>query len=237
MQFQRSDRVQAFDNHTWSANRWLSVRFELTSILLVTSVGCAGLIMGQQSISVGFTGFLLSSTIGAYQEGTLEFCVVTQGAQKVLICALRTAMYLMRFWTRAEVALVSIGRIKEFSELESEAAVFTNETLPSSWPSGGQVVMDHVSARYAPDLPKSLDDISFTINPGEKVAVVGATGSGKSTLSLTLLRIIEACEGKTYIDGVDVSRIGLHDLRSRVTIVPQDPVSNLQRNWLSALPS
>lgn len=151
-------------------------------------------------------------------------------------CALRTAMYLMRVWTKAEVALVSIGRVKEFSDLESEAANFTNEPLPSSWPSGGKVVMDHVSARYAPDLPKSLDDICFTVNAGEKVAVVGATGSGKSTLSLTLLRIIEACEGRIHIDDVDVSRIGLHDLRSRVTIVPQDPVSPRKRDWLSPPP-
>lgn len=133
-------------------------------------------------------------------------------------------MYLMRFWTRAEVALVSVERLQEFCELDSEAPTFIDANLPNDWPRSGGLVIQDLAVRYASDLPKVLEGVSLEVAPGSKVALVGATGSGKSTLSLAIMRIVEACEGKILIDGVDVSRIGLHDLRSRITIVPQDPV-------------
>jgi ABC-type multidrug transport system fused ATPase/permease subunit len=139
-------------------------------------------------------------------------------------------MYLIRFWTKAEVALVSVERLREFCDLESEAPAFTDAELPADWPQSGELVIKDLSVRYASDLPKVLANISFQVRPGSKVAVVGATGSGKSTLSLAILRILEACEGKIVIDGVDISKVGLYDLRSRVTIVPQDPVSH--RVWV-----
>jgi ATP-binding cassette subfamily C (CFTR/MRP) protein 1 len=69
-----------------------------------------------------------------------------------------------------------------------------------------------------------LKKISFKVNPGERVGVVGRTGAGKSSLTLALFRIIEAVEGSVYIDGIEISKLGLYDLRSRLTIIPQDPV-------------
>jgi ATP-binding cassette subfamily C (CFTR/MRP) protein 1 len=69
-----------------------------------------------------------------------------------------------------------------------------------------------------------LKKISFKVNPGERVGVVGRTGAGKSSLTLALFRIIEAVEGSIYIDDVQISKLGLYDLRSRLTIIPQDPV-------------
>ena len=77
--------------------------------------------------------------------------------------------------------------------------------------------------RYRSDLEFCLRDISFKINGGERIGVVGRTGAGKSSLALALLRILEADGGRILIDGIDVSTIGLHDLRSIVSIIPQDP--------------
>jgi len=77
--------------------------------------------------------------------------------------------------------------------------------------------------RYRPELELCLKDVSFTIKGGERVGVVGRTGAGKSSLTLALFRILEAAGGKIIIDGIDISTIGLHDLRSAVSIIPQDP--------------
>jgi ABC-type multidrug transport system fused ATPase/permease subunit len=77
--------------------------------------------------------------------------------------------------------------------------------------------------RYAPELPDVLHDLSFTIKKGERVGLVGATGCGKSTLASSFFRFVEASSGSISIDGIDISKIGLMDLRSRLTIVPQDP--------------
>jgi ABC-type multidrug transport system fused ATPase/permease subunit len=133
-------------------------------------------------------------------------------------------MFLIRDWTKAELALISVGRIREYCEIEPEASALTQTELPADWPSAGQVIVDNLTIRYAPGLPKVLDGISFVVNPGEKVAIVGSTGSGKSTLSLALLRLMEASEGSVLIDGIDISSVGLYDLRSRISFVPQDPV-------------
>ncbi|KIN98426.1 hypothetical protein M404DRAFT_851151, partial [Pisolithus tinctorius Marx 270] len=79
------------------------------------------------------------------------------------------------------------------------------------------------STRYRPELDFVLKDISITINPREKIGICGRTGAGKSSLLLALFRIIEPCSGKILIDGVDITKIGLHDLRSSIAIVPQSP--------------
>jgi ATP-binding cassette subfamily C (CFTR/MRP) protein 1 len=77
--------------------------------------------------------------------------------------------------------------------------------------------------RYRPDLDLCLRDVSVHFKGGERIGVVGRTGAGKSSLTLALFRILEAAEGKISIDGVDISEIGLHDLRSIISIIPQDP--------------
>ena len=78
--------------------------------------------------------------------------------------------------------------------------------------------------RYSSDTPLVLKKLSFNIKAGEKIGVVGRTGAGKSTLSLAFFRILQFEEGTIFIDGVDISKIGLRDLRSRLTIIPQDPI-------------
>uniref|UniRef100_A0A3Q3FJ42 Multidrug resistance-associated protein 1 n=1 Tax=Labrus bergylta TaxID=56723 RepID=A0A3Q3FJ42_9LABR len=99
-----------------------------------------------------------------------------------------------------------------------------SSSLPAGWPTEGHIQIRGFSLRYRPDLEPAIRNISIDIQGGEKVGIVGRTGAGKSSLMLGLFRIIEAAEGNIFIDGVDVSKLGLHELRSRITIIPQDPV-------------
>ena len=94
----------------------------------------------------------------------------------------------------------------------------------NQWPENGAISVKGLSTRYAQDQPLVLKSISFSTNPGEKIGVVGRTGAGKSTLSLAFFRIIPHAAGTIEIDGMDIGQMGLYDLRSRLTIIPQDPV-------------
>ena len=91
------------------------------------------------------------------------------------------------------------------------------------WPSEGSIRFENYSVQYRPETEIVLKNLNFEINPREKIGIVGRTGSGKSTIALCLFRILEAKEGKIYIDDVDISQIGLKKLRSNITIIPQDP--------------
>lgn len=123
-----------------------------------------------------------------------------------------------------EANVVSVERIKEHSELPTEAALVVEEETPGpDWPKG-ELSFDEYSCRYRDDLDPVLREVSCDVHAGEKVGVVGRTGAGKSSLVLGLFRIVEPMTGKIVIDGRDISRMGLHDLRSHLTIIPQDPV-------------
>lgn len=106
--------------------------------------------------------------------------------------------------------------------MEHEAQSIIPETRPpANWPSKGAVQFINYSTRYRSDLDPVLRNVSFSIQPLEKVGIVGRTGAGKSSLALALFRGLEAEEGKILIDGIDIGLIGLQDLREHVTIVPQ----------------
>jgi len=106
----------------------------------------------------------------------------------------------------------------------------TVQGLNKEWPKNGNFSVNNVTYKYRPDLPEVIKSVSFKIKPFEKIGIVGRTGSGKSTMTLGLLRILEMAEGgdgnlgNIVLDGQDISKIGLHVLREKVTIIPQDPV-------------
>lgn len=132
--------------------------------------------------------------------------------------------YLIYFSTEFEAALVSAERLDEYRRLTPEAPWITDYKPDPDWPEGGSVSFQSYSTRYRECLDLALRNINLHVTPGEKVGVVGRTGAGKSTLTLSLFRIVEAAEGRIVIDGLDISTLGLHDLRSKLTIIPQDPV-------------
>ena len=125
-----------------------------------------------------------------------------------------------------ETDSVAIERIREYNDLPQEANWETEhrDSLPSDWPSSGRLEIDQVSAKYRPNLPEAVKDLNLILNSGEKLGICGRTGAGKSTLASVILRIIETTNGEIRLDGVDTKKIGLQDLRSKITIVPQDSV-------------
>ena len=131
--------------------------------------------------------------------------------------------------TQVEKSLVSLERCDTYTKLESEN--YEDEKLnekiydlsDKTWPSEGRVKFENFSIKYRKDCDLALKNINIEINPGEKIGIIGRTGSGKSSLTLSLFRIIEAFEGKIEIDGQDIHDIPLKKLRRSLSIVPQEP--------------
>ncbi|XP_015175309.1 PREDICTED: multidrug resistance-associated protein 1 isoform X6 [Polistes dominula] len=184
------------------ANRWLAVRLEMVGNLIIF-FSALFVVLGRDTISAGFVGLSVSYSLQ-----------ITQ-----------TLNWLVRMTSDVETNIVAVERIKEYSETPQEAPWVVPETAPpKEWPVTGQVEFKDYKVRYREGLDLILHGLTFTVNGGEKVGIVGRTGAGKSSLTLSLFRILEAASGKIIIDGVDVAKLGLHDLRSKLTIIPQDPV-------------
>ncbi|XP_037884218.1 multidrug resistance-associated protein 1 isoform X11 [Glossina fuscipes] len=195
------DKNQVCKYPSLIANRWLAIRLEMVGNLIILFASLFAVLGGQSN--PGLVGLSVSYALQ-----------VTQ-----------TLNWLVRMSSDIETNIVAVERIKEYGETKQEAP-WEVETLklPRNWPNEGRVVFENFKVRYREGLDLVLKGISFTINGGEKVGIVGRTGAGKSSLTLSLFRIIEAAGGRILIDDVDISTLGLHTLRSRLTIIPQDPV-------------
>ncbi|KAJ3801154.1 hypothetical protein GGU11DRAFT_770568 [Lentinula aff. detonsa] len=126
---------------------------------------------------------------------------------------------LILWWVRT---VNDLERIQDYISIEQEPKPKSEAVPPAYWPASGNLRVEKLSARYSLDGPRVLHDISFEIRSGERVGVVGRTGSGKSSLTLSLLRCIFT-EGTVYYDGVPTDKINLDALRSNITIIPQVP--------------
>lgn len=137
----------------------------------------------------------------------------------------QTLNWLVRMTSDVETNIVAVERLKEYSETPQEAEWDIPERKPDpKWPQQGMITFDHYQTRYREGLDLVLRDVTCKIDPGEKVGIVGRTGAGKSSLTLALFRLVEAAGGNIIIDNENISKLGLHDVRGRLTIIPQDPV-------------
>ncbi|KAK7866925.1 hypothetical protein R5R35_001662 [Gryllus longicercus] len=184
------------------ANRWLAVRLEMVGNLIILFAALFA-VMQKENSSEGDVGLSISYALQ-----------ITQ-----------TLNWLVRMTSDVETNIVAVERIKEYSETPQEAEWdIPSSAPPPSWPDEGAVDFKDYQVRYREGLELVLKGVTFSVKGGEKVGIVGRTGAGKSSLTLALFRIIEAAGGSILIDGQDISKMGLHALRSRLTIIPQDPV-------------
>ncbi|GAX75678.1 hypothetical protein CEUSTIGMA_g3121.t1 [Chlamydomonas eustigma] len=137
-----------------------------------------------------------------------------------------TMQWFVRQTTEVENCMTALERLLEYTRLpqEPKSVEEGGGEPPAGWPRSGALKYNHVTALYRPGLPPVLKDITFELQGGQSCSLVGRTGSGKSSLMLTLFRLIDVTSGTIYLDNVDVSSIGLDALRSQLAIIPQDPV-------------
>ncbi|KAF9140749.1 hypothetical protein BGX30_006056 [Mortierella sp. GBA39] len=208
-------------------NRWLQIRVELMGGLILFSAAALA-VLNADSLDPSLVGLALTYALSMVS---------------IINALIRTV-------SEVQNQLVSVERVMEYSEKPTEAPVVTGVQLPENWPQHGRVVFKNYSARYREGLDLVVKDISFAVEPAEKVGIVGRTGAGKSSLTLALFRIIEAADsywalasdpsaehtsplestmfasdsgGSIEIDGIDISTLGLRDLRQHLAIIPQDP--------------
>ncbi|KAI9188630.1 P-loop containing nucleoside triphosphate hydrolase protein [Polychytrium aggregatum] len=181
--------------------RWMSIRLDLIGSILILVVSIYAVIF-RTTISSAVIGLMLSYCLQVNMQ--LNQC--------------------MRTFTDLEMQLNAVERLEYYSSqlvIEDDAATVHP---PDNWPSNGSITFEGVEMRYQPDMPLVLNAVSIDILPRAKIGVVGRTGSGKSSLMFVLFRMVNPCGGRILIDGIDICQLSLRDLRSRITIIPQDPI-------------
>ncbi|KAG0373773.1 hypothetical protein BGX24_011258 [Mortierella sp. AD032] len=226
----RTNKSATASYASWMINRWLNVRLEALTASACFAVALLA-VLNKDSITPSMAGLALSST------SSLAYNVIWTLRSYCDLCS----------------DLIAVERVHEYSNKTTEAPASTGARLPKHWPQQGRIVFKNYSTRYREGLDLVLKDVSFEVQPSEKVGIVGRTGAGKSSLTLALFRIVEAANsywarasaqdgksssdisaeeldladslggGSIEIDGVDISTLGLKDLRQHLSIIPQDP--------------
>lgn len=209
-------RLRAFNRSSetnFNLNRWVSMRIDLATAIVTT-----------------IAGVIAISKIGVISAGLVGFSLTNATHLSEFI------LYMVRMANELEVELQSFHRVKEYATLQPEekpdpapaapapSSALQPVAIPADWPRTGAVEFRNATIRYDPDGPDILKDVDLKIAAGERVAVVGRTGSGKSTLVLSLLRFTTVVSGQILYDGVDITLVPRRRLRQALTIIPQEAV-------------
>ncbi|KAL7749719.1 hypothetical protein RI367_004947 [Sorochytrium milnesiophthora] len=184
--------------HWLLCSRWLAFAIDSAAACIVFSVALTAVLTNVDAKAVGL-GVVNASSIMA------------------------AITYVVRFACDLENEIVAVERIREYSILPSEGPEH-NAAVDASWPPAGSISFKQYTTAYNISEKPVLNNLDITVRAGEKIGICGRTGAGKSTITMALFRIIEAVAGNIEIDGQDISKVGLTDLRSRLTIIPQDPM-------------
>jgi len=228
-------------------NRWVELRLQFVSATIILVLAVLA-VLGRDTVDPSLVGLALNYALGVTES----------------------MMWLVRDYSEWQSHLVAIERIQDYTDKHTEAPAYLSKRVPAQWPEHGRVVFKNYSSRYREGLDLVVKHLSFEVQPGSSVGIVGRTGAGKSSLTLALFRIIEAANsnwarasdnteyherqgaaaagedtetdgllngmeptppredeeidgGSIEIDGVDISTLGLADLRQHLAIIPQDP--------------
>ncbi|KAJ0283939.1 hypothetical protein COL940_004326 [Colletotrichum noveboracense] len=157
---------------------------------------------------------------------TDKFTPGAVGVAMVLVLGFNSDLAVtIKNWTALETSIGAVSRIREFANEtpSEERELGSNGAPPAGWPLKGAIKFENVTARYAADAAATLKSLSLDIFPGQRIAVCGSSGSGKTSLVLSLLQMIEVTDGRIFIDGIDLSTLERSAVRSHVNVIPQEP--------------
>ncbi|KAG7845209.1 hypothetical protein KL941_003054 [Ogataea angusta] len=187
--------------YVWVNNRWLAYRSDMIGAFIIF-FAAAFAVAYSDKIDAGLAGISLSFSVSFRY----------------------TAVWVVRMYAYVEMSMNSVERVQEYIEqTPQEPPKYLPQDPVNSWPSNGVIDVQDICIRYSPELPRVIDNVSFHVNAGEKIGVVGRTGAGKSTIITSFFRFVDLESGSIKIDGLDISKIGLKSLRKGLTIIPQDP--------------
>ncbi|CAN6300820.1 unnamed protein product [Urochloa humidicola] len=189
--------------HCFAATEWLTQRLEIMSATILSSSAFIFTLLPLGTFSSGVVGMVLS--YGLSLNMLFLFSIQNQ-------CSLANQ-------------IISVERLSQYMHIASEApGTVEDSQLLANWPSVGKIELHNLEIQYNQEASPVLHGITCTIEGGEKIGIVGRTGSGKTTLINAIFRLVEPSGGTIIIDGQDITAVGLHDLRSRIGLIPQDPI-------------
>ncbi|KAI8569712.1 hypothetical protein RHMOL_Rhmol02G0298900 [Rhododendron molle] len=199
---QRIDANASAFFHNFSANEWLIQRLEILCAIILSCSALGMTLISSDASESGFIGMALSYGL------SLNIFVVASVQNQ---CTMSNS-------------IIAIERLEQYMHIPSEAPEIIESNRPAlNWPEFGKVEIRDLKVRYRPNSPLVLRGISCVFEGGDKIGIVGRTGSGKTTLISSLFRLVEPTEGSIIIDDINISTLGLHDLRSHFGVIPQDP--------------
>ncbi|KAH0448440.1 hypothetical protein IEQ34_022240 [Dendrobium chrysotoxum] len=211
--------------HNFAASEWLIQRLETMSAVILSSSALVMAMLPPGTFSPGKLSIVTFSFLSALDHYAVKLYLGFVGLALSYGLSLNMSL-VFSIQNQCTLAnyIISVERLNQYMHVASEAPeVIENNRPAPNWPAIGRVELQDLQIRYRPDTPLVIRGISCIFEGGDKIGIVGRTGSGKTTLIGALFRLVEPAGGRIIIDGIDIAKIGLHDLRSRFGIIPQDP--------------